>query len=100
MRHSKVLDYYFPISGLSCLVSVCRHKCWELLYHTVTSCLLKVLKIWEAQKYFSEAVLKQMMEVIDNPMGDKNRPSDNQQFSNSAPPIPSTNNGSEHHLEF
>jgi len=60
---------------------------------------VKVLKIWEAQKYFSEAVVQLMTEVIDNPMGDKDRFNDGQQFANSAPPIPSANNGSEHQLE-
>ena len=59
-----------------------------------------MLKIWEAQKYFSEAVLQQMTEVIDNPMGDKARFNDDQQFANSAPPIPPASNGSEHQLEL
>lgn len=60
--------------------------------------VIQVLKIWEAQKYFSDPVIKKMLEITENATTlDHHQSADSasQQFSaNAAPPIPPANNGS------
>ena len=62
--------------------------------------VLQVLKIWEAQKYFGDPVIKKMLEITESATtSDHHQPGDpaSQQFSASAaPPIPPANNGTGH----
>ena len=57
-----------------------------------------MLKIWEAQKYFGDPVIKKMLEITENvTTTESSGDQASRQFSASAaPPIPPANNGIGH----
>ena len=67
---------------------------YKISWITSNDFVLHILKIWEAQKYFGDLVIK-MLEITENAKNTEYRQSGDpasQQFSaNAAPPIPPAN---------
>ena len=73
---------------------------YKISWITSNDFVLQILKIWEAQKYFGDLVIKKMLEITENAKNTEHWQSGDpasQQFStNAAPPIPPANSDTGH----